>query len=248
VPLRNTGYVRLHLVWKTPDSGGAAISRYDIFRGTAAGGEGVTPIGSSITTKFDDTSADPAVTDYFYVVKAVNSVGTSNASNEIDLKIDLTPPQSPCALPGISILQDPSNDELDNQPAHDVQSVSIGEPFAFAPNKVVFTMKVQNLASLTPDTEWPITFNGPDNINYTVQMTTSPVDDPTNPNIVTNPEFQVFHTMDGSGLVQADPASNFPPDGTITIVIPRVVIVIRRLGAASRDSSPASLSKAGLSL
>ena len=219
-----------HLVWKAPDNGGGAISRYDVFRGTVAGGEGITAIGSSITTKFDDTSADPTVGDYFYTVKAFNSVGSSNASNEIDLKVDLTPPQSPCALPGIMILQDPSNDELDNQPGHDVQSISIAEPFA-ATGKIVFTMKVQSLASLPPDTEWPITFTGPDNINYTVQMTTSPVDDPTNPNIVTNPEFQVFHTSDGTGLVQADPASNYSADGTITMVVPRSAIANPPVGS-----------------
>jgi hypothetical protein len=156
------------------------------------------------------------VPHYFYKVKALNAVNTGPFSNEIDLPIDLTPPQTPCALPGLTILQDPSNDELDMQAGHDVQSVSVAEPFAFAPNKLVFTMKVQSLASIPPDTEWPITFDV-GSTNYTVQMTNSPVDGAT-----TAPIFQAGPT--NGTLVAADPASNFTPDGTITIVVPRSAI------------------------
>ncbi len=214
----NTGS---HLTWKVPDNGGSPITQYQIFRGTTSGGEDATPIGYSATNKFDDTSADPNVADYFYTVKAVNNVNTGNASNEIDLAIDLTPPQTACALPGLTILQDPSNDELDMVPAHDVQSISLGEPFAFASDKIVFTMKVQDLSTLPADTEWPITFDAPDGHNYTVQMTTSPVDGAT----TLSPLFQVFDsTGSGLGAPTADPASNYTPDGTITIVVPRSLI------------------------
>jgi PKD repeat protein len=209
-----------HLTWKAPDNGGANITQYQIFRGTTAGGEGLTPIGSSITTKFDDPSVDPNVVHYFYIVKAINSAGSSSASNEIDLQISASLLETPCALPGLTILQDGTNDELDNLPSHDVQKLSIGEPYAFAPDKVVFTLKVQSLATLPPETEWPIAFDiGA--TNYTVQMTTETADGAS----VATPLFQVFKTSDGSLLAPtADPASNYTADGTITIVVPRSLL------------------------
>jgi hypothetical protein len=208
------------LTWKAPDNGGADITKYQIFRGTTAGGEAVTPIGQSVgKTSYIDGTADPAVPDYFYIVKAINSVGTGTSSNEIDLKIAATtPPQTACALPGLTILTDLTGDELDSVPGHDVQSLSIGEPFALAPNKMVFILKMQDLSTVPPDTRWPITFNvGSPAVNYTVQMTNSTVDGAT-----TAPIFQVGPT--GGTLVAADPASNFTADGTITIIVPKSAI------------------------
>jgi hypothetical protein len=117
-------------------------------------------------------------------------------------------------------LQDATNDEIDNIPAHDVLGLSVGEPFAFASNKIVFTMKVQSLATVPAETEWPITFDGPDSVNYTVQMTTEAAD-----GAAGTPIFQVFKTSDGPLLAPAaDAASNFTPNGTITIVVPRSAI------------------------
>ncbi len=151
--------------------------------------------------------------DYFYIVKAINSVGTGTSSNEIDLKVAVTPPpQTACALPGLTVLTDVTGDELDAVPGHDVQSLSIGQPFALGTNKIVFTLKMADLSTVPPDTEWPITFNV-GAVNYTVQMTNSPVDGAT-----TAPIFQVGPT--GGTLVAADPASNFNADGTITVIVP----------------------------
>jgi hypothetical protein len=211
-----------HLTWKTPDNRGSAIVNYLIFRGTTSGNE--VQIGQTGVPKnsFEDTSADPNVAHYFYEVKAVNSSGTpvSNVSNEIDLPISASFLETPCSLPGLTILQDGSNDELDMVAAHDVKKLSIGEPFAFASNKVVFTLKVQSLATVPPSTEWPIKFDAPDGNNYTVQMTTDPADGAT----VATPLFQVFKTGSLPPLPAADSASNFKPDGTITIVVPRSAI------------------------
>src|SRR4029077_15807601 len=197
-----------HLTWKTPDNGGSAIVNYLIFRGTSSGNE--VQIGQTGVPKnsFEDTSADPNVAHYFYEVKAVNTSGTpvSNFSNEIDLPISAALLETPCSLPGLTILQDPTNDELDMVPAHDVQKLSIGEPFAFASDKIVFTLKVQSLATVPPSTEWPIKFDAPDGNNYTVQMTTDPADGAT----VATPLFQVFKTSNGALMAPtADPASNF---------------------------------------
>src|SRR5438309_2356514 len=193
-----------HLTWKVPDNGGSPIVNYLIFRSQTSGNE--VQIGQTGVPKnsFDDTSANPNVAHYFYKVKAVNSSGTpiGNFSNEIDLVISTLPPETPCALPGLTILQDGTNDELDMVPAHDVQKLSIGEPFAFASNKIVFTLKVQSLATVPSETEWPITFNAPDGNNYTVQLTKEGAD-----GAAGTPIFQVFKTSAGSLLAPtADPA------------------------------------------
>jgi PKD domain len=212
-----------HLTWKAPDNGGAAITQYQIFRGTSPGGEGATPIGTSTSNKFDDTSADSSVTHYYYTVKAINSAGTSNTSNELDLPISASLLETPCALPGLTILQDGTGDVgPDGTAADDVQWLAIGEPYALAPDKIVFTLKVADLSTLPPNTEWPINFNAPDGNNYTAQMTTAPSDGASN----VTPQFQVYNTnsLTGGLLMPADPASNFTPDGTITIVVPRSLI------------------------
>jgi hypothetical protein len=56
---------------------------YNVFRGTAPGGEGTTPLNSSPIsgTSYMDTNVVSGQT-YFYVVTAVNSAGSSGDSNE----------------------------------------------------------------------------------------------------------------------------------------------------------------------
>src|SRR5207253_4195029 len=50
----------VYLTWKTPDNGGADITGYQIFRGTASGSESPTPIGTTTTkTSFIDKTVDP---------------------------------------------------------------------------------------------------------------------------------------------------------------------------------------------
>jgi len=99
-----------HLSWIAPDNGGAAINNYLIYRGTSAGGE--TLIGQSKgATAYDDSSADPGVSDYYYTVKAVNAKGESAVSDEVKLSVvPLPPPQNVCALPGKTLLTDPNGD------------------------------------------------------------------------------------------------------------------------------------------
>jgi len=75
------GYVIL--TWDAPTSPGtSAITRYDVFRGASAGSIGTTPIGNVAagTLTYNDTTVTNGNT-YFYVVKAVNDVGSSPASN-----------------------------------------------------------------------------------------------------------------------------------------------------------------------
>ena len=204
-----------HLTWKIPDNGGSDITGYQVLRGTTAGSETVlvSNTGSS-RNRLNDTTALPAVPHYFYVVKAINGVSPGSQSSEVDLDVSMAPPaENACTQPGLTILSDPPDDELDMLPAHDVQSLRISEPFAFAPNQVVFTLKMQSLATVPPDSQWPVTFNAPNGINYTVRMTNVPADGAT-----TAPIFQIGPTA--GPFVAAAAGSNFNADGTITIIAP----------------------------
>jgi LPXTG-motif cell wall-anchored protein len=77
----HNGYVIL--TWQAPSSAGSsAITRYDVYRGLSAGSIGTTSIGNvaaGILT-FNDTTVTNGI-PYFYVVKAMSTVGSSPASN-----------------------------------------------------------------------------------------------------------------------------------------------------------------------
>ncbi|MGH3172449.1 MAG: fibronectin type III domain-containing protein [Streptosporangiaceae bacterium] len=72
------------LTWTPPASnGGAAISGYNIYRGTSPGGEASTPVASNVTTtSLTDTGLANGTT-YYYKVAAVNAAGTSAQSSEV---------------------------------------------------------------------------------------------------------------------------------------------------------------------
>ena len=60
-----------HLVWRLPSSGGAEISGYKIYRGTAAGSETLLTESPDAKARFDDFTADPTVDKYTYKITAV---------------------------------------------------------------------------------------------------------------------------------------------------------------------------------
>ncbi len=73
------GSVTLH--WSPPSSdGGAAITNYNIYRGTTSGGETLLTQVGDTATYTDATAANG--TTYWYRLKAVNSVGEGLVSNE----------------------------------------------------------------------------------------------------------------------------------------------------------------------
>ena len=71
-----------NLAWTVPAAHGAAITGYQIARGTAAGAE--TLLTTVTGASFADASLPPGPT-YFYTVTAVNSVGASPVSNEVSV-------------------------------------------------------------------------------------------------------------------------------------------------------------------
>ena len=68
-------------------------------------------------TTYNDTTADPNVAHYFYVVKAINGQGTGSQSNEIDLTVSPTPPPVvPYSCSGINVATDPAGDAVNPAP------------------------------------------------------------------------------------------------------------------------------------
>jgi titin len=98
------GYVLLN--WTAPTNvGGSAITAYKVYRGASASGESSVPIANLTSTirAYNDSSVTNQV-PYYYVVKAVNTNGTSNPSNEV-LATPINPglpsaPKNVVATPG----------------------------------------------------------------------------------------------------------------------------------------------------
>jgi len=85
------------LSWSPPASnGGAAVTGYDVYRGTTSSGEATTPIATNVSgTSFTDTGLSNG-TKYYYTVAAINSVGTSQQSAEASATP--SPPPQLCVM------------------------------------------------------------------------------------------------------------------------------------------------------
>jgi hypothetical protein len=81
------GNTQVALSW----TAGSGAASYNLYRGTAAGGEGTTPVATGITTVTHTDTGLTNGTTYFYKVAAVNPGGTSPLSNQASAK-----PMSPC--------------------------------------------------------------------------------------------------------------------------------------------------------
>ncbi|MGH8101000.1 MAG: hypothetical protein ACREIW_06865, partial [Chthoniobacterales bacterium] len=134
----------VHLVWSQPDNGGSALTGYKVYRRTDPGTYGA-PIATVTTgcpecrTTYDDATT-LAGTTYFYKISALNAQGEGATCGEFPIG-NATGGETRCALPGLTILQDPSGDivvpiGVTSNAGWDLRKLSIAEPFTFAPNKL----------------------------------------------------------------------------------------------------------------
>jgi hypothetical protein len=149
----------VHVMWTTPDDGGSPITGYKIYRGSPGSGEILlTTVPAGVNT-YDDTTADPNVT-YYYRVTAVNLIGEGLSCGLAYVVV----PESPCRLPGRTVVVDSSDSGANTppDPRVDIQAISIAEPFfGTGVNKLVFTMKLapSTMPTAPPNTEWYIIWN-----------------------------------------------------------------------------------------
>jgi PKD repeat protein len=222
-----------YLRWVAPDNGGSAITSYKIYRGTAPGNDVQISEQTGSKTTYNDRSVDVSVAKYTYKIVAHNDQGDGPASNAVELPV--TPRvenTGACTLPGVQVISDPTGDETDTLPQHDITSVSIAEPDSLA-GKLVVTIKVANLSTIPPGWRWSLRFGVPGydppasallgaQEDWFVSMITS--DDST-------PTFTYGTTGVAQGLARffttigsLDPASNVQSDGTITLVLSKSAI------------------------
>jgi fibronectin type 3 domain-containing protein len=88
------GSTNVSLSWSASSSAGS----YNVYRGTAAGGESATPLATNITSTSYADSAATNGTKYYYKVAAVNTGGTSPFSNEASATPKLSAPAAPTGL------------------------------------------------------------------------------------------------------------------------------------------------------
>ncbi|MEO6195919.1 MAG: hypothetical protein ABIS20_23110 [Thermoanaerobaculia bacterium] len=144
----------VHVTWSTPDDHGSPILAYRLSRRLAGGSmEQFLGVGADVHA-YDET---PPAGTQSYSVKAVNAQGESPACGEATLVV-APPANQACTAPGVRLATDPAGDSL--VPALDVQSLSIAEPPG-ATRKIVFTLKVASLSTLTPGNAWMILWNRP---------------------------------------------------------------------------------------
>ncbi len=81
------GSTSITITWTASPS----ATSYDVYRGTAPGAEGTSPIGTTTTTSYTDSSGLQANTAYYYTVAAVNSAGTGTPSAEVSAALVSAP-------------------------------------------------------------------------------------------------------------------------------------------------------------
>jgi len=91
------------LSWTAPSrTGGAAVTSYDVYRGTASSGEKL--VASGVTgTSYIDSNITKGVT-YYYYVAAVNSAGCGAKCTEVNAQIALPSPTLHPSSPTVTIV------------------------------------------------------------------------------------------------------------------------------------------------
>jgi hypothetical protein len=256
----NAAKTQVSLQWPVPDNGGSDISAYNVYRIAGAGAP--VKIGTVTQPSFNDTSFDSNATNK-YRVTAINSAGEGPYCGEAVPVV--LPAPDPCTLPGITVLTDQAGDLITpigvtTYPGYDLRSLSIAEPFGLT-DKLVFTIKVQDLTTVPPNTRWPVQFqlaSDPSTLGRWVDMSADAAGAVTfnyGTFVVTAGAYGAPSTTVGL----ADAESKFNADGTITIVLSRskigspipstamqgFLIRVRIGNTITPDNMPDSLAPAG---
>jgi hypothetical protein len=237
----------VYLAWNEADTGNLPITKYRILRGTSSGGETLlTNVTGSQTTYNDTTATDPTKT-YYYKVIAFNKAGQSLPSNEVaapyvgttcdGLIIHRNDPTHPESTGGYVLSTAPTGPVPTPAPTPGpatpqllIDYISVGEPPSM-PGYFMFQMKVGDLSTLPPYSRWRIAWDyspktAPDTQIYYVGMATG---DPG-----TAPTFE-YGTLADAGVPailllsetkigDADAASSYNANGTITIYVPKSMV------------------------
>ena len=206
------------LTWSESNDGGSPITNYTVLRSSA--GQSEKTLATVTSASYTDPTAD-ANTTYSYRVVATNGVGASCGTNAVTS----APGGTPCNGAGVVVLTDATGDQIGAplNPALDIQSVSIAEPYyADGSKKIAITMKMASLASLPPASEWRLIWNFPTTVsgNYYVEMHTDE-------NGAVAFEYGTIDLIDAlvtsvgtpHPLGPADAESAYNADGTIRIVL-----------------------------
>jgi List-Bact-rpt repeat protein len=242
-----------HLSWKAPDNGGSDITSYQIFRGFSSGTEVLLGQTSGSKTTFQDTTADPSVAHYFYIVKAINAIGTSNASNEIDLTVGPTPPVIlPYSCSGNNVVTDASGDAINPAPGGlgptsqaDITAISFS---ADTPATTITTeMTLANLTDTpspgTTFTTYYVVWTGSNGKTYATQVDVSP-------GPVVTYTWGEFNTGNNQLSTFNSTTGTFNPgvNGTITADVPRSGVGNPTIPITNVNGTPAVTNPYGLTI
>lgn len=162
-PLTKAAWVngKVQLTWSQPEANGAPITAYRVYR--KAGNETAYKRLRQLypdTFSYTDLYVNPAL-GYLYYVTAVNSRGESVACAGVaPEQVEEEAAGLSCVPPGRPV----STDESEDAPlaALDVQTLSIAEPATTdGSHKIVFTLEVKDLQTITPGNAWMILWNRP---------------------------------------------------------------------------------------
>ncbi|MCA1565959.1 MAG: hypothetical protein LC803_10040 [Acidobacteria bacterium] len=127
----------VNLSWSTPDDGGSDITAYRVYRGAQGGAAALVATVAGDVNSYADTAAGAN----YYQVSAVNANGEGARSAAVTPAVL----ESPCKLPGITVLTDTS-DAAPNAPlassAANIKSLHVAEPYADGASKLVFTVRL----------------------------------------------------------------------------------------------------------
>lgn len=234
------------IVWNAPDDGGEQVTNYEVFRSESPTGPFVSVGNAGAKEQFVDTTGDPGVENYYYRVEATNAVGTSSASNVIELPVVVVEQADTCTLPG-AVIQTSDVDPT-QPPQLDIRFVAVAEPPEFEGN-FAFTMKVEDFPAGQPAADFYSIEFGDFYIAYdgTPQNTQG---SPFTFGSVSSDASGVLTTFTDEGTL--DERSFTEADGTIVMVAPKslfenpqpgdaLVVTISRTRSATREGNSRDL-------